>query len=440
MPITWRNVNNDPTKGAALLMRGATDSINSGLDAFKGVLTDAQQTQDDNYQNDQKNNTNEYLDAVAGYGSVDELEAGAGALDNLRASLGPNIDRSQIRGAVDNRENTLVTQENADYTREQNLLDRETAPILESIRGAIQTGDLESAAALTAQSRGVLEKSGSYSTVLGEIDGRGQLLKDRAYDKTQRGRTEADYQSNKGFDSLLAESLENGASELESRRFAQDNAARFGVDDSTLITRMSEVGTAYRSKNELSEEQSEELNTYVGRAKGTAELLRTQATTARDKSYTENPLDERYAFTDGKNTRFSDAASLASDQGFDDRGGLTYDSLGTQIGSVATEFADEMEMDADEKQLLGAFSKGAVELLGQPYEWIGKENLDSDALKGALKKVYDHYKLFKGNEVRRLDADSAFDADSQRALQVENSVGDFRKYLKKNVANTLQGK
>jgi hypothetical protein len=271
MPITWRNVTNDPTRGAASLMRGASESINTGLDAFKGVLTNVQDTADDNYQNDRTNNTDAFLDAVAGYDSVDELEQGQGALDSLRASLGPNIDRSQIRGAVDNRENALVTQENADYTREQNLLDRETAPILESIRGAIQTGDLESASALTAQSRGLLEKSGSYSTVLGEIDGRGRLLEDRGFQDTQRDRTEADYQSNKGFDSLLAESLENGASELESRRFAQDNAGRFGVDDSTLITRMSEVGTAYRSKNELSEEQSEELNTYVGRAKGTAD-------------------------------------------------------------------------------------------------------------------------------------------------------------------------
>ena len=101
MPITWRNIENDPTRGAALLFETARRSFNDGMGNFKGIVDSRNDLNQQNWNTQKEINTDQFLDRLAQYKTPEELAAAqaAGDLQNLKAQFGGQIDRDAVRGA-----------------------------------------------------------------------------------------------------------------------------------------------------------------------------------------------------------------------------------------------------------------------------------------------------------------------------------------------------
>lgn len=101
MPITWRNIENDPTQGAALLFETARRAFNDGMGNFQGIVDSRNDLNQQNWNTQKEINTDQYLDRLAQYKTPEELAAAqaAGDLQALKAQFGGQIDRDAVRGA-----------------------------------------------------------------------------------------------------------------------------------------------------------------------------------------------------------------------------------------------------------------------------------------------------------------------------------------------------
>lgn len=101
MPITWRNIENDSTRGAAMLFETARRAFNDGIGNFKGIVDSRNEVNQQNWNTQKEVNTDQFLDRLAQYKTPEELAAAqaAGDLQNLKAQFGGQIDRDAVRGA-----------------------------------------------------------------------------------------------------------------------------------------------------------------------------------------------------------------------------------------------------------------------------------------------------------------------------------------------------
>lgn len=107
--ITWRNINQPVASGAGVLMHGAQQGVNNGFNVLQNVLAQRNKTEQENWQTQKANNTSDYLDAVQGVSDPSQLQDPTvqANLANLKQQFGYQVDANAIRGAVDERANTL---------------------------------------------------------------------------------------------------------------------------------------------------------------------------------------------------------------------------------------------------------------------------------------------------------------------------------------------
>lgn len=100
-PITWRNVDapslGDPTRTLAL----AQNSINTAFDQFARPLQQMEQTNDQNWKVAKENNTNEVLNFLSGFKTVEDAQAAidSGAVQNMMSRMGAQVDQNKVRQA-----------------------------------------------------------------------------------------------------------------------------------------------------------------------------------------------------------------------------------------------------------------------------------------------------------------------------------------------------
>ena len=138
MPITWRNVS--PTmsaNAAANLMRGATDTVMGGLDRLRGAIGTVEQGREDKFDHDVETNTDAFLDQLSQYGSPEELQAAqeSGAINRLRESFGARINQDLTRDAVDDRLQTLRSDQVADQQYTLAQAQEAAQPLIQELRG-----------------------------------------------------------------------------------------------------------------------------------------------------------------------------------------------------------------------------------------------------------------------------------------------------------------
>lgn len=226
MPITWKNVNgNTGHRDAAAILDGAGRSLNKGLDSLGGILNEAQTIQEDNYQNERSNNTQAYLDKLASFGDVGELQAAQsdGSLDTFLAGLGNNIDKNQVRGAADTRLNALRSAESTTREYELSKLRADNAPLLEQIEAANARGNTQLRDSLIASNADTLDKLG----IRGDLIAQG-IAADKQ--RLTEGRTERAYQQKKYVTQAinkLGKTIGEQATKNEENFLAK--AAEFGI-------------------------------------------------------------------------------------------------------------------------------------------------------------------------------------------------------------------
>lgn len=187
-PITWRNVNQTASAGAAgSLFRGGQQSLTDGFGALQGVLDQARQTQQANHETRRANNTDTFMDRLYSYDSADDLAAAreAGELQALRQQLGPNIDRGAVREALFNQGDNLRNRDTnranfADFTTR-----RDQRGVVDQIQTLAAQGDLRGARALMAQHPDLLDR-GELAT---EVRDAGFAQEDQQFQRegNQRG-------------------------------------------------------------------------------------------------------------------------------------------------------------------------------------------------------------------------------------------------------------
>lgn len=101
MPITWRNIEGDHTRGAASLFETARRALNDGMGNFKSIVDSRNELNQQNWDTQKAVNTDLFLDRLAQYKTPEELAAAqeAGQLQALKAQFGGQIDRDAVRGA-----------------------------------------------------------------------------------------------------------------------------------------------------------------------------------------------------------------------------------------------------------------------------------------------------------------------------------------------------
>lgn len=103
-PITWRNVDapslGDPSRTLAL----AQGSINMGLDQLARPLQQMEATGDANWKVAKENNTNEMLNYLSGFKSVEDAQAATndGSVQNMLTRMGAQVDQTKVRQAQAN--------------------------------------------------------------------------------------------------------------------------------------------------------------------------------------------------------------------------------------------------------------------------------------------------------------------------------------------------
>jgi len=130
-PITWRNVDQRPsTAEAALMFRSAGQQINQGIDAFGGLIKQAEATQANNVKVADEVGKQNYLDVLQTAKTPEELAAlqADPATAALRANLSASA-RNATRGAEEARTTALRGQETAALAFTNARLDEAEKPI-----------------------------------------------------------------------------------------------------------------------------------------------------------------------------------------------------------------------------------------------------------------------------------------------------------------------
>ena len=148
MPITWRNIEGDHTRGAASLFETARRALNDGMGNFKGIVDSRNELNQQNWDTQKEINTDQFLDRLAQYKTPEELAAAQAAgsdLQALKAQFGGQIDRDAVRDAEANQAEVLMRRIAAQNQYADDKTNRDARPLVEQFNTLIANNDLAGA-------------------------------------------------------------------------------------------------------------------------------------------------------------------------------------------------------------------------------------------------------------------------------------------------------
>ena len=147
MPITWRNIEGDYTRGAASLFETARRALNDGMGNFKGIVDSRNELNQQNWDTQKEVNTDQFLDRLAQYKTPEELAAAqqSGQLDALKAQFGGQIDRDAVRGAEASQTDVLMRRIAAQNQYSDDKTNRDARPLVDQFNGLIAENKLDDA-------------------------------------------------------------------------------------------------------------------------------------------------------------------------------------------------------------------------------------------------------------------------------------------------------
>lgn len=147
MPITWRNIESDHTRGAASLFETARRALNDGMGNFKSIVDSRNELNQQNWDTQKENNTDQFLDRLAQYKTPEELAAAqsSGQLDALKAQFGAQIDRDAVRGAEANQTDVLMRRIAAQNQYADDKTNRDARPLVDQFNSLIADNKLDEA-------------------------------------------------------------------------------------------------------------------------------------------------------------------------------------------------------------------------------------------------------------------------------------------------------
>lgn len=150
-PITWRNVDVNPIGEVSRAMLSAQLGINQGFDSINGVLDKNRAVANANWEQQKTNNTNAYMNDLAGVKTPEELAAARGRFEEMIRAGGAQIDQQAARKALDAQTGILQDRLVSGQKFQDGQTDRTEAPIRDQIASLTAQGDFVGAKALLAQ-------------------------------------------------------------------------------------------------------------------------------------------------------------------------------------------------------------------------------------------------------------------------------------------------
>ncbi|MCM2973724.1 hypothetical protein [Larsenimonas suaedae] len=152
-PITWRNVTAPSTQGASSLFQGAQQSLDNSLGALGRLVDREQKTNRANWENQRNNNTQDVLNQLGQFQSVDEYNAAreSGALAQLQNRFGRQVDQSAVRQAMTALPGQLMKRGQAEAEYEDFTRQRDERPLVNQYQSMIANQDYAGAQALLDQ-------------------------------------------------------------------------------------------------------------------------------------------------------------------------------------------------------------------------------------------------------------------------------------------------
>lgn len=168
--ITWRNVSG-PTGAAELnALAGASRQIGGAFDGLQNALVNYQKEEGRQFEQRKTDNTNQFLNALhSQYRTPEELDAAikSGAVNQLQAQYGNEINHEQVRGAADSLLATRRDQTRAGNEYEDQIRDRADHDLMQKAMAHVAGGG--KAADVLGSLEGT-RKFGDYSKVLQDAE------------------------------------------------------------------------------------------------------------------------------------------------------------------------------------------------------------------------------------------------------------------------------
>ena len=420
MPITWRQVTGRSNSDAVSLADSAVDTINTGFRSLGTVLDDVRDRNVANQEQRRENNTQDFLDKLATYQTPEALDAATADIAAFRERLGPNIDRETVRNAVSERRTALRNNILATEKFQDSRLQREAAPIEESIRADIIAGNNDAVTKALSDHRDLLQKTGRYDDLLGASDARNQEVFERGLKVDQLNRAEAKRTSSELSDGIVSSVLAAHDDPIEARYAAAEMARRNpNISSEDALAIAGRVNAAWRDEHGISESQQAQLEFVSQQATLNNEADKRRAESVWADVQERNPVSEVFAFTDENRLTEGDVVKTAIDAGWDK------DDLANDIKDVKSQFLKQrkqagVSLTPEDKGNLDTLLHMAVESLGVEDTFLFDGDIPKDDLLEALNGVWDEYQV---DAQRRTNLsigqeayDNALSAADQRAL------------------------
>lgn len=423
MPITWRNIETDTTRGAAGLMEVARRAFNDGIGSFQGIVDDKNELGQANWDQQKANNTNAFLDRLAQYKTPEELAAAqaSGELQSLRQQFGSQVDANAIRGAEANQADVLMKRIAAQNQYTDDKTNRDARPLMEQYQGLLAKSDANGAAKFLADNQLAVDESGA----LQDLQNLRKTLFSQGIQRSTLALSQrADQRAQAQFDDNTKETLQKRAvlggvqASLSGSNDLADAKARFSqwAKDNNLradhvAAGLNQMTQLYTSQTGLTEEQDAAVSAYVRSDEISAQLAEEQA-----KGFK--------AFSNPEVANLTESQALAKVlprvKGEEDD---TLDKLQTKLADFRKKYK------VPESVNLGAVLNEVLSATGKDEAFWGDDELDLSKFEDNMNRVYKEFQQFEETqEAARLARETA----NSKKVKKQN---EFRKG---NIANILR--
>lgn len=272
MPITWRNIESDHTRGAASLFETARSALNDGMGNFKSIVDSRNELNQQNWNTQKEVNTDLFLDRLAQYKTPEELAAAqaAGQLQALKAQFGGQIDRDAVRGAEAAQADVLMRRIAAQNQYADDKINREARPDIDHFYDLVGQGRLKEAAQWKADKQLGVDESSLTNVLLDRNDkqfSQGMEKSRLALQQAQEYRNKTDWNDkwaeinqNRMAVDLGDQALKGATSFAEARTAFLASAKEKGLRDDVMNKGLANLQASYETRTGLTTEQDEWLN------------------------------------------------------------------------------------------------------------------------------------------------------------------------------------
>lgn len=270
--ITWKNVNNDvDTRGLAMLSNSGIKNVNAGFEGLTNIITDRQEEGIARGEQQKENNTNAYFDKLEAM-SLDELDTSIelGRIGELDDEFGNMINRSEIRGASQDRLVELQGQKTAGDAYDMAELKKTNRGLLENL-DSLLVSDLGAYNKEVEANRAVLGDMGLLGQYVKGGVTEQRAAAERGYKETDRQRTEALYQDGVKSSNILDSVFSNpdyfNMTEAEMQNRVRELGVEAGLQTPGALNNLvSQNQQRWQLNRALSATEQADLNRKIGGA------------------------------------------------------------------------------------------------------------------------------------------------------------------------------